>query len=74
MKIEAREGERLILMGSDSQFRLSVYMYADEVDEREKMRAKSVRKWAHAHAAALGKNQNWNASSTSPHRRIFHIY
>lgn len=37
MKIDAREGERLILMGSDSQFRLSVYMYADEVDEREKI-------------------------------------
>jgi len=30
---ESREGEILILMGSDSQFRLSVYMYADEVDE-----------------------------------------
>ncbi len=38
MEIEGREGERLILMGSDSQSRLSVYMYADEVDEREEMR------------------------------------
>ncbi len=68
-------------MGSDSQSRLSVYMYADEVDEREETCVGvcvcvcvCVCKWAHAHAAAVEENWNLNASSTSLHRRTFHIY
>lgn len=49
MKIEAREGERLILMGSDSQFRLYTCMQMKLMRGR-KLHVKSVRKWEHAHA------------------------